>query len=104
MGILRVIVVLAAALGFGIPAAGADTFLLKAIHQAPPNDAKGIPRPARGMTMAQVLKRFGPPLRKLPAVGTPPITRWKYKKYTVYFEDHYVIDSVVPYPYPPRGR
>jgi hypothetical protein len=102
MGRLRILVVLAIALGLGLPTAGADTFLLKAIRQAPPNGPGGIPRPTRGMTMTTVLKRYGVPVKKLPAVGKPPITRWAYKKYTVYFEDRYVIDSVVRRPSPPR--
>lgn len=102
MRMLRVLAVFAIGLGLGVPVAQADTFLLKAIHQAPPNRPGGLPRPARGMTMAAVLKRFGAPEKKLPAVGSPPITRWVYKKYTVYFEDRYVIDSVVDYPHPPR--
>lgn len=50
--------------------------------------------PTRGMTMREVEKRFGAPREKLPAVGKPPITRWKYAGYTVYFEFQYVIDSV----------
>jgi hypothetical protein len=53
------------------------------------------PAPTRGMTMDQVAKRFGEPQEKLPPVGKPPITRWKYPQFTVYFESKYVIDSVV---------
>ncbi len=55
-----------------------------------------IATPKRGMTMDEVAKRFGAPAEKLPAVGKPPITRWKYPGFTVYFESKYVIDSVVP--------
>ena len=102
MGRLRILVVLTITLGLGLPTAGADTFLLKAIRQAPPNGPSGIPRPTRGMTMTTVLKRYGIPVKKLPAVGKPPITRWAYKKYTVYFEARYVIDSVLRHPNPPR--
>ncbi len=50
--------------------------------------------PTRGMTMREVLRRFGVPQAKLPPVGKPPITRWRYPGFTVYFEYHYVIDSV----------
>ena len=49
--------------------------------------------PARGMTMAQVEARFGPPQKKFPAVGKPPITRWRYDGFMVYFEDQYVIHA-----------
>ena len=54
-----------------------------------------IATPARGMTMDEVMKRFGAPSEKLPAVDQPPITRWKYPGFTVYFEAKHVIDSVV---------
>ncbi len=54
----------------------------------------GIHRPAHGMTMKQVRRWFGPPQTQLPAVGDPPITRWIYPKFTVYFEYDRVITSV----------
>lgn len=51
--------------------------------------------PGRGMNMTQVEEKFGPPLQKLPEVGDPPIIRWIYHDYTVYFEYQYVINSVL---------
>ncbi len=50
--------------------------------------------PTRGMTMQQVEAQFGQPREKLPAVGEPPITRWRYDRYSVYFERRHVIHSV----------
>lgn len=50
--------------------------------------------PTRGMTMREVLRRFGAPQARLAPVGKPPITRWRYPGFTVYFEYHFVIDSV----------
>lgn len=50
--------------------------------------------PGRGMTMEQVEERFGEPEQKNDAVGIPPITTWIYEKFTVYFEDSYVIHAV----------
>ncbi len=52
--------------------------------------------PARGNTMDRVEQRFGQPQEKLPAVGDPPITRWLYAGYTVYFEYDKVLHTVVP--------
>ena len=78
-----------------VPPASAETLLLDAIEQAPPNSQDGIPRPARGTTMAQVRDRFGPPAQELPWVGDPPISRWIYDDFTVYFENEFVIRSVV---------
>ena len=51
--------------------------------------------PNRGMTMSQVAAKFGTPVTKLPAVGKPPISRWEYPGFVVYFEADYVIHSVV---------
>jgi len=51
--------------------------------------------PGRGMHMDQVEARFGAPLEKIPAVGEPPISRWVYSDYTVYFERDIVLDSVI---------
>lgn len=55
----------------------------------------GIATPARGMTMSQVESKFGAPVSKVPAVGQPPIARWQYPGFVVYFELDHVIHSVV---------
>jgi hypothetical protein len=73
----------------------ADTMEMKSIGNAPANSAEGVLRPTKGMTMAQVEQRFGAPLNRLDPVGVPPITRWVYDRFTVYFENQYVIHSVV---------
>src|SRR5580693_3791324 len=52
------------------------------------------PMPDRGMTMAQVAGKFGDPRSKTPAVGKPPISRWEYPGFVVYFEYDHVIHSV----------
>jgi hypothetical protein len=55
--------------------------------------------PARGLSMAQVERRYGAPIEKLPPAGGdaprhPTINRWRYPGYTVYFERSRVIHSV----------
>jgi hypothetical protein len=55
----------------------------------------GVAAPARGMSMAQVASKFGDPLTKVAAVGTPPISRWEYSGFVVYFERDHVIHAVV---------
>lgn len=55
--------------------------------------------PGRGLHMDVVLRRFGDPTERLAPVGGglpqhPPITRWVYPGYTVYFENQLVIASV----------
>jgi hypothetical protein len=54
-----------------------------------------VERPKRGALMAQVEKQFGEPLSKSAAVGKPPITRWTYAAFSVYFEHDHVISSVL---------
>ena len=40
-------------------------------------------------------RTFGEPNERIGAVGHPPITRWVYDRYIVYFEYDKVISSVV---------
>jgi hypothetical protein len=54
-----------------------------------------VATPNRGMTMSQVAAKFGAPVTKLAAVGKPPISRWEYPGFVVYFESNFVIDSVI---------
>jgi hypothetical protein len=54
-----------------------------------------IATPVAGMTMDEVTAKFGTPAQKLPAVGKPPISRWTYPGFIVYFEYNHVIHSVV---------
>ena len=51
--------------------------------------------PTRGMTMDEVAGKFGAPATKVPAVGQPPISRWEYPGFVVYFEHEHVIHSVI---------
>ncbi|VAW87298.1 hypothetical protein MNBD_GAMMA16-1794 [hydrothermal vent metagenome] len=50
--------------------------------------------PVLGATMSEVEKQRGAPVRMFPPVGQPPITRWVYNDYTLYFEYELVIQSV----------
>lgn len=56
----------------------------------------GIEVPGRGLSMAQVESKYGAPRARHAAVGDPPITRWDYDGFSVYFERDHVIHSVVP--------
>ena len=50
--------------------------------------------PGRGMTKDQVEERFGSPPEKVESVGEPPISRWVYSSFTVYFEYDHVVHAV----------
>ena len=54
-----------------------------------------LDRPKRGSTMTDVEKHFGAPVNRHPTVGAPPITRWDYNGFSVFFEGDRVIDAVV---------
>ena len=56
--------------------------------------SQSVPKPNHGLSMDQVETKFGQPLEKVAAVGEPPITRWRYQNFTVYFEHNKVIHAV----------
>lgn len=51
--------------------------------------------PRNGQSSREVLEHFGLPEKEYPAVGKPPIIRWDYPVFSVYFEGTRVISSVV---------
>jgi len=58
-------------------------------------EQSSVARPGRGTTMHDVKARFGAPEKEYPAVGKPPITRWDYPAFSVFFEYNRVVHSVV---------
>jgi len=56
--------------------------------------AASVQTPQRGSTMTEVEKHFGAPVEKHATVGQPPITRWDYKGFAVFFEHDRVIHAV----------
>jgi hypothetical protein len=55
----------------------------------------GGDRPTRGMTMQKVQDDWGQPSMRRAPVGEPPITRWEYPGFVVYFEHNRVIHAVL---------
>ena len=51
-------------------------------------------KPTRGMTQARVRASFGEPKSTVAAIGDPPISRWVYNDFVVFFEYDKVIHSV----------
>ena len=89
MWLTRTLAILLAA---AAPSAIGDVLLIDGVQEAARTASA---RPTRGMTMARVESRFGAPITKAPPVGDPPITRWEYPDFIVYFEYEHVIHSVV---------
>lgn len=57
--------------------------------------AAAADHPNRGSTMAAVQGRYGEPTTRHAAVGNPPITRWDYPQFAVYFEHDRVLHAVL---------
>jgi hypothetical protein len=77
-------------------AAYADTLLLDGIDV---DKATADSRPKSGMSMTAVESSYGSPSERHSPVGganaqQPPITRWDYPSFSVYFENDRVIHSV----------
>jgi hypothetical protein len=65
-----------------------------------PNPAASSDKPTSGMSMEKVEAKFGAPARRVAPVGgastaQPPITRWEYPGFVVYFENSLVVHTVV---------
>ena len=89
MGYLRtlsLIALLCAALG----TASAETLKMDGASAM-----SGDGRPTRGMTQTGVESKYGSPASVKAAVGEPPITRWEYPDFVVYFEHDKVIHAVL---------
>jgi len=54
-----------------------------------------VSRPRNAQTKQEVSSEFGEPENKVAAIGEPPISRWEYSNYHVYFEHNLVIHSVL---------
>ncbi|HID45091.1 MAG TPA: hypothetical protein EYP34_04995 [Chromatiaceae bacterium] len=85
--------ILFAACSLFLPSSGMSEVLL--IDAVKAKEQANITRPHRGETMDAVERHFGSPTNKHAAVGTPPITRWDYPKFSVYFEYDRVITAVL---------
>jgi len=71
-------------------AAQADVLLIEEVRERMRRDL-----PENGLTGREVEQRYGAPNERRAPVGDPPITRWIYDDYSVYFEYDLVIESVL---------
>ena len=68
----------------------ADVLLIEEVRQADRMDV-----PDNGVAMADVRAQFGEPVKEYANVGDPPITRWEYDRWSVYFEHDLVLFTVL---------
>ncbi len=59
------------------------------------SELKTLKRPTLGMTKNQVETEFGKPASWSDPKGEPPISKWEYGQFVVYFESEYVIHAVL---------
>lgn len=71
--------------------ARADTLIMQGLEQA---QATAAERPSRGMSMKAVASKWGEPASRAAPVGQPPITRWDYNGFAVFFEYDHVVHAV----------
>lgn len=84
------ILIPALALFLGSATLQAETVTLKGVGQG----KSSVPMPRSGITKAAVSRSHGAPNMKVAAVGKPPISKWVYAEYTVYFEYDRVVHAV----------
>jgi len=82
---------------------GLSPALRAEVIEMPSESASSAPiaKPSKGVSMASVLREYGAPSQKHRPVGggsahQPPITRWDYPGFSVFFENDHVVDAVVP--------
>lgn len=80
--------------GVAAPSAAEEAAAPAAAAVATPPAPAGE-RPDRGMKMDAVEARYGAPATRYPAVGQPPITRWDYPGFVVFFEGDLVLHAVM---------
>ena len=83
-------IVLAFMLTLTFQTLSADVLIIDEVRQAGRMDL-----PKNGQSKAVIEAKFGAPAQKTSAVGDPPISSWKYDKYSVYFEYELVLFSVL---------
>jgi hypothetical protein len=99
VAIVPMVALLAGLAGAGTPAsAHADNLLMKRVQQE-----KSMDLPKKGMSMAEVERKYGAPRSKLDprgggSVHQPVINRWQYPDYIVYFEKSHVVHAVLNTP------
>jgi hypothetical protein len=87
---LLVATVLLGAIAVPPPPLPADVLLIEELRQA-----GRMELPENGPTKPEVETRFGKPEIRHSAVGDPPISRWEYKRWSVYFEYNRVLFTVL---------
>ena len=85
-----VLLLASAALFTPVATLNADVLLIEEVRQA-----ERMQLPVNGMNKDDVRSRYGDPAQTHAPVGDPPITRWDYEQWSVYFEYDLVLFTVL---------
>ncbi len=69
----------------------ADELIIDEMNQSA---SAAMQSPKRGMSMNDVEANWGQPNSRQSPVGDPPISRWEYPGFVVYFEFSHVLHAV----------
>ena len=78
------------AMPLALPTAMADVLLIEQVRQA-----ERMTLPVNGETKTAVEARYGAPVSRSGPVGDPPISKWEYQRWSVYFEYDRVLFTVI---------
>jgi hypothetical protein len=80
--------ILATSLFAVLTTGNADTLIIDSMQQG------GAEQPSRGMSKKAVETTWGEPSVRRGGIGAPPISRWEYPGFVVYFEYDNVVHAV----------
>lgn len=69
----------------------ADELIIDEMNQSA---SAAMQNPKRGMSMNDVEANWGQPSSRQSPIGDPPISRWEYPGFIVYFEFSHVLHAV----------
>lgn len=75
------------------PLSRAEEIIIGVAQQA--SELAGIERPVNGQSREEVMQQYGPPQEMTGPAGDPPISRWTYQNFSVYFEYNRVLHTVL---------
>ena len=93
MTIKHFIYTLALSMALTIITTRAETILIPINSQGA--DLRGIKLPTTGEIQQSIREQYGEPDSISGPTGKPPISRWNYRQFSVYFESDRVIHSVL---------
>ena len=88
--IVLILLVASAAFLSPVTTLNADVLLIEEVRQA-----ERMQLPVNGMSKDDVRSQYGAPAQTHSPVGDPPITRWDYEQWSVYFEYDLVLFTVL---------